>query len=100
MMYKTNFIVLVLQESRNKVVIWDDYERRNVTEISFNTDVRAVLLRKDILVVVLDVKTFTFSFLNLKMIEHVETGSNPCGLGGMATNENCIHKIIAINYPK
>jgi hypothetical protein len=58
-------------------VIWDDFERRNVTEISFNSDVKAVLLRKDILVVILDIKTFMFSFPNLKMIEQVETGSNP-----------------------
>lgn len=100
MMYKTNFLVLVLQEAKNKVVIWDDFERRNVTEISFNCDVKAILLRKDILVVILDAKTFMFSFLNLKMIEHIETGSNPLGLGGITTSEACLHKIVVINYPK
>ena len=53
MMYKTNFIVLVLTDARDKVVIWDDFERRNVTEISFNSDVKNVLLRKDMLIVAL-----------------------------------------------
>ena len=37
MMYKTNFIVLVLSSALHKVVIWDDHERKNRTEITFNS---------------------------------------------------------------
>ena len=65
MMYKTNFIVLVLSSARHKVVIWDDHERKNRTEITFNSVVKAVKLRKDMLVIVLEHKTFIFSFLTL-----------------------------------
>jgi hypothetical protein len=36
MMYKTNIIVLVLENHKNKVVIWDDHEKKNRTEITFN----------------------------------------------------------------
>ena len=36
MMYKTNIIVLVLENQKNKVVIWDDHEKKNRTEITFN----------------------------------------------------------------
>jgi len=54
MMYKTNFIVLVLSSARHKVVIWDDHERKNRTEITFNSVVKSVRLRKDMLVVVLE----------------------------------------------
>ena len=54
MMYKTNFIVLVLSSARHKVVIWDDYERKNRTEITFNSVVKNVKLRKDMLVVILE----------------------------------------------
>lgn len=54
MMYRTNFIVLVLSSQRQKVVIWDDYERKNRTEISFNAVVKNVKLRKDMLVVILE----------------------------------------------
>jgi hypothetical protein len=36
MMYKTNIIVLVLANQKNKVVIWDDHEKKNRTEITFN----------------------------------------------------------------
>jgi WD repeat-containing protein 45 len=68
-MYKTNFIVLVLTNQRHKVVIWDDYERKNRTEISFNSVIKNVKLRKDMLVVILEQKTFIFSFMTLKLIE-------------------------------
>lgn len=36
MMYKTNVIVLVYEDEKNKVVIWDDHEKKNRTEITFN----------------------------------------------------------------
>ena len=96
MMYKTNFIVLVLSAARYKVVIWDDFERKNRTEISFNSNVRNIKLRKDMLVVVLDTKTFIFSFMNLKLMENVETGPNPYGLCGLATAEKAISKTLVV----
>ena len=96
MMYKTNFIVLVLSSARHKVVIWDDHERKNRTEITFNSVVRAVKLRKDMLVIVLEHKTFIFSFLTLQLIEQVDTGLNAAGLCGIATNERAVSKIIAL----
>jgi len=65
MMYKTNFIVLVLSSALHKVVIWDDHERKNRTEITFNSVVQNVKLRKDMLIVVLEHKTFIFAFMTL-----------------------------------
>ena len=38
MMYKTNVIVLVYEQQKNKVVIWDDHEKKNRTEITFNAN--------------------------------------------------------------
>jgi len=99
MMYKTNFIVLVLTHQRHKVVIWDDYERKNRTEISFNSVIKNVKLRKDMLVVILEQKTFIFSFMTLKLIEQVDTGSNPLGLCGLSTAEKAISKTIALPNP-
>jgi len=96
MMYKTNFIVLVLSAQRNKVVIWDDFERKNRTEISFNSPVKNIKLRKDMLVVVLEPKTFVFSFMNLKLMESIETGPNPMGICGLATAEKAIQKTLVV----
>ena len=55
MMYKTNVIVLVYEQQRNKVVIWDDHEKKNRTEITFNQNqlIMNVKLRKDMMIVVL-----------------------------------------------
>ena len=99
MMYRTNFIVLVLASQKHKVVIWDDHERKNRTEISFNSNVKSIKLRKDMLIVVLENKTFIFSFTMLKLIEQVETGPNPLGICGLATNESPINKAIVVPNP-
>jgi hypothetical protein len=80
-------------------VIWDDYERKNRTEISFNSVVKNVKLRKDMLVVILEQKTFIFAFMALKLIEQVDTGSNPLGLCGISTAEKAISKTIALPNP-
>jgi hypothetical protein len=71
MMYKTNIIVLVLSNQRNKVVIWDDHEKKNRTEITFNSNIviKNIKLRKEMLLVVLEDKIFVFNFETLKLIE-------------------------------
>ena len=71
MMYKTNIIVLVYAKHKNKVVIWDDHEKKNRTEITFNnnSDIKNIKLRKEMLVVVLDDKIFVFNFETLKLME-------------------------------
>lgn len=97
MMYKTNIIVLVFSKSKNKVVIWDDLEKKNRTEITFNnnSEIKNIRLRKDMLVVVLEDKIFVFNFETLKLIEQVDTCQNPLGLCGISTAEKPIQKTIA-----
>ena len=92
MMYKTNIIVLVFTKSKNKVVIWDDHEKKNRTEITFSaqSDIKNLKLRKEILVIVLEDKIFVFNFETLKLIEQVETTSNPMGLCAISTSETPI----------
>ena len=96
MMYKTNIIVLVLASQKNKVVIWDDHEKKNRTEITFNagSEIRNIRLRKDMLVVVLDDKVFVFNFETLKLIEQVETCHNILGLCSLSTAEKPTSKTI------
>lgn len=96
MMYKTNIIVLVFTKHKNKVVIWDDHEKKNRTEITFNNnnDIKNIKLRKDMLVVVLEEKIFVFNFETLKLIEQLETCPNPLGLCAIATADKPISKTI------
>ena len=71
MMYNTNIIVLVFEKAKNKVVIWDDHEKKNRTEITFNNNcvIKNIKLRKEMLVVILDDKIFVFNFETLKLME-------------------------------
>ena len=95
MMYKTNIIVLVFEQQRNKVVIWDDHEKKKRTEITFNKNqiINNVKLRKDMMVVVLNEKAFIFNFVSLKLIEQVETFPNPLGLVALSQAEKPASKI-------
>ena len=99
MMYRTNFIILVLSSARHKVIVWDDHERKNRTEVTFNSVIKAVKVRKDMLVIVLEEKTFIFSFPNLQLVEQVETATNALGLSGIATSENAVQKVVAVPSP-
>lgn len=71
MMYKTNIIVLVFENAKNKVVIWDDHEKKNRTEITFNnsSEIKNIKLRKEMLVVVMVDRIFVFNFETLKLME-------------------------------
>jgi hypothetical protein len=98
MMYKTNVIVLVYEQQRNKVVIWDDHEKKNRTEITFNANqlIMNIKLRKDMMIVVLNEKTFIFNFVTLKLIEQVDTFPNPLGLCAISSAEKPVSKIICL----
>ena len=77
-------------------MIWDDHEKKNRTEITFNAnnEIMNIKLRKDMLVVILEDKTFVFNFETLKLIEQVDTCLNPAGLCGVASDEKPISKIV------
>ncbi|KDO25911.1 hypothetical protein SPRG_08852 [Saprolegnia parasitica CBS 223.65] len=64
----------------NKVMIWDDHQSRNIGELSFRSEVKAVKLRRDRVVVVLQNKIYVYNFADLKLLDHIETIANPKGL--------------------
>lgn len=80
------------------MVIWDDHEKKNRTEITFNANqlIMNVKLRKDMMIVVLAEKTFIFNFVTLKLIEQVDTFPNPQGLCAISQAEKPISKIICL----
>ncbi len=72
-----------------KVMIWDDHQGRCIGELSFRSEVKAVKLRRDRVVVVLEHKIYVYNFADLKLIDHIETIKNPnglCALCPYATN--------------
>ncbi|XP_015891871.1 autophagy-related protein 18a isoform X2 [Ziziphus jujuba] len=64
----------------NKVMIWDDHQSRFIGELTMRSVVRALRLRGDCIVVVLEHKVWVYNFENLKVLQEIETIANPKGL--------------------
>lgn len=85
MLFRSNVLALVgaksnIQYPPNKVIIWDDHQSQFIGEFTFRSEVRAVKLRRDRLVVVLEHKIYVYNFMNLKLLHQIETFANPKGL--------------------
>ncbi|KAF8387813.1 hypothetical protein HHK36_026471 [Tetracentron sinense] len=85
MLFRCNIFVLVgggsdPQYPLNKVIIWDDQQSRCIGELYFRSEIRAVRLRRDRIVVVLEHKIFVYNFADQKLLHQIETSANPKGL--------------------
>mmetsp|Transcript_3926 Transcript_3926/g.6707 ORF Transcript_3926/g.6707 Transcript_3926/m.6707 type:complete len:379 (-) Transcript_3926:768-1904(-) len=72
----------------NKVMIWDDHQSRCIGELSFRSEVRAVRLRRDRVVVVLEHKIYVYNFADLKLLHTIETIANPKGICALSPNSS------------
>eukprot|EP01018_Ginkgo_biloba_P017886 Gb_28411 [translate_table: standard] len=93
MLFRCNIMALVgggsnPQYSPNKVMIWDDHQGRCIGELSFRSEVRAVKLRRDRIVVVLEHKVYVYNFEDLKLLHQIETIANPKGLCAISHTSN------------
>ncbi|EOY20217.1 Autophagy 18C isoform 3 [Theobroma cacao] len=93
MLFRCNILALVgggsnSQYPSNKVIIWDDHQSRCIGEFAFRSDVRAVKLRRDRIVVVLEHKIYVYSFMDLKLLHQIETLANPRGLCCLSHHSN------------
>eukprot|EP00899_Mesostigma_viride_P008604 jgi/Mesvir1/17745/Mv05600-RA.1 len=70
------------------VMIWDDHQSRCIGELSFRSEVRAVRLRRDRIVVVLEHKVYVYNFADLRLLQQIETVANPDGLCALSPASN------------
>lgn len=61
-------------------MIWDDHQSRCIGELSFRSDVKAVRLRRDRVVVVLTQRIYVYRFSDLHLLDRINTIRNDQGL--------------------
>lgn len=93
MLYKTNIFVLVGGGVNplyppNKAIIWDDKQAKCIGELSFRSEIRAIRLKKDRIIIVLEHKVYTYNFADLTLLGMIETFPNPGGICSIAQTNN------------
>ena len=95
MLFRCNILALVSERSEDKVMIWDDHQNRVIGELIFDSEVRAVRLRRDLVAVVLTNKVYIYNFADLRRIEGeagaISTVDNTLGLCDLCpSSDNCV----------
>lgn len=88
MLYRTNILALVGSESnpihnKSKVIIWDDHQKKSLSELRFNQTVLNIKLRKDKIIIILQEKIYLFDIETFQNLDIIETGENPNGVIGL-----------------
>jgi len=92
---RTNILALVgggktPQYPTNRVMIWDDHQVQCIADLSFNSEVKAVRLRKDRIVVVLLTKVYIYDFTDLNLVDQIDTSANPLGLCAVSSGKDMV----------
>lgn len=98
MLFRCNLLALVgggrnPRYPTNKVMIWDDHQNRCIGELMFKSEVKAVKLRRDRVVVVLKTKVYVYRFSDLKLLDQITTMANPKGLVSLCPDSS--HTVMA-----
>ena len=89
MLKKTNILALVgsdnnMNHKRSKLIIWDDHQKKPLSELKFNQNIMNVKLRKDKIIVVCRDKIYVFNLSTFKNMDIIETGDNSHGIVGVS----------------
>ena len=93
MLYRTNLLALIgggdiPKFNPKKLVLWDDYQNKMISEIKFFSNLKNVKLKKDKIFAICDKTIYVFDFKTLENLEIINTKENPKGLFGINNDEN------------
>jgi len=90
MLLRSNILALVgggilPKFPKNRIIIWDDYQNRAIAELEFSSEVKAVKIRKEVVVAVLENEVHVYHFNNLNVLASLYgVSSNSTGLCAMS----------------
>jgi len=92
MLFRSNILAIVGGGTHpkfptNKVILWDDHQMKSIGELSFKTSVKAVKLRKERIVVVLEQRIYIYQITDLKLLDAIDTFANPAGLCALSIKD-------------
>ena len=92
MLYRTNLLALIgggdiPKFNPKKLVLWDDYQNKMISEIKFFSNLKNVKLKKDKIFAICDKTIYVFDFKTLENLEIINTKENPKGLFGINNDE-------------
>lgn len=95
MLFRCNILAIVGGDpepafSKTKVVLWDDNQSSPIGELAFKADVKAVKLRREKIVVVLENYVYVYNFDKLERIRKYETCFNNKGLVALSPTDECV----------
>jgi len=98
MLYKSSIFAMVNQTFEpsgepapgcmNKVQIWEERKQKVVAELRCRNEVKGVCLHRDIIVMVCEYVIYVYTSGDVKVILHLDTGSNKLGLCALATGSD------------
>ncbi|KAL0486032.1 autophagy-related protein ATG18 [Acrasis kona] len=95
MLFRCNILAIVgggkdPAYSNQKVILWDDNQSTPIGELTFKTEVKAVKLRRDKIVVVLEKFVYVYNFDKLERLRKFETIPNHKGLVALSPIDDCV----------
>jgi len=93
MLKKSNILALVgggklPKYSTNKIVVWDDHQGKEISQIRFNKKVLSVKIRTDSIIGILEDQIYIIQLETLEIIDILDTLKNPNGIFAMSNNDN------------
>eukprot|EP00826_Nyctotherus_ovalis_P024633 TRINITY_DN1901_c0_g1_i10.p1 TRINITY_DN1901_c0_g1~~TRINITY_DN1901_c0_g1_i10.p1 ORF type:complete len:345 (+),score=52.67 TRINITY_DN1901_c0_g1_i10:77-1111(+) len=113
MLFRSNVLTLVgggisPQYPPNKVILWDDQQMKCIGELVFESNVKAVMMRREHMVVVLQTKALVYRVAGLKLLDAIKTFENPQGMCAVSSRDEFVvavpdetkGQVKIINYSK